>query len=75
MSISDWPRDEYDSYLGPTLRLLESGAPQHEIAKYLEDVTLGHMGLSETAAVKLDRLKFAAEIREWYEKNWGESHV
>jgi hypothetical protein len=33
------------------------------------------MGLSETATAKLDRLKFAAEIREWYEKDWAKSHV
>jgi hypothetical protein len=75
MSMSDWPRDEYDSYLGPTLRLLESGASQQEIARYLAEVTLEHMGLSETPAAKRSRLTFAAELREWYATNWAGSYV
>ena len=75
VSLDDWPRDEYDAYLGSTLRLLEEGASRQEIADYLEQVTIGHMGLSETAGAKLDRLNFAAELREWYERGWTNSHV
>ena len=48
MTMSDWPRDEYDSYLGPTLRLLESGASLQKIIEYLMTVELDRMGLSET---------------------------
>jgi hypothetical protein len=75
MSMPDWPRDEYDSYLGPTLRLLENGVSLQEIATYLAVVTLEHMGLKETAAANSSRLAFAVELREWYKKNWAESYV
>jgi hypothetical protein len=70
MPMPDWPRDEYDAYLGPTLRLLESGAPQPKIEAYLAQVTLEHMGLNETPAAKLARINFAAELRAWYADRW-----
>jgi len=31
MGMADWPRDEYESYLGQTLRLLESRASVDEL--------------------------------------------
>ena len=74
-SMTDWPRDEYDSYLGPTLRLLESNAPVERIVDYLTEVELGHMGLSETERSKTRRAEFAARLREWYEKHWAGSRV
>jgi hypothetical protein len=43
MGMEDWPRDEYDSYLGPTLRLLEQDASLEEIQKYLAFVTLEYV--------------------------------
>jgi hypothetical protein len=30
-SEDNWPRDEYDAYLGPTFRLLEKGAPSKKL--------------------------------------------
>lgn len=75
MSMPDWPRDEYDSYLGRTLRLLESGASLQVISEYLAQVELEHMGLSDTKPAKSNRLAFAVELREWYEKHWAGSRV
>lgn len=45
------PDDEYDGYLGPSLRLLERGATVEEIASYLAKVTLDHMGLSDSRSL------------------------
>jgi hypothetical protein len=73
--MPDWPRDEYDSYLGPTLRLLESGASLQAMAEYLAKIELEHMGQSETPKAKAARVAFAAELREWYERFWAGSHV
>ena len=73
MPIPDWPRDEYDGYLGATLRLLESGASQEKIAEYLSEIVLQHMGLSETELARSRRLAFAAELQGWYERHWSES--
>ena len=48
MGLPDWRRDEYDAYLGPTLRLLEAGASIEKLASYLAEVELERMGLSDT---------------------------
>jgi hypothetical protein len=73
MSMLDWPRDEYDAYLGPTLRMLESGASLQEISAYLEWAELDHMGLSDNEQARSHRLVFAAKLREWYQKHWADS--
>ena len=70
-----WPRDEYDAYLGPTLRHLESGASIEELSAYLAYVEIEYMGLSENELVEARRLSFAEELREWYERNWAGTHV
>src|SRR5687767_9112915 len=75
MAMPDWPRDEYDAYLGPTLGLLERGASLEDVAGYLADVELNRMGLTETPTARSRRVAFAAELREWYDKNWAESYV
>ncbi len=74
-SLEDWPQDEYDSYLGPSLRMLETDASLQEICTYLAWVELEQMGLSETPAAQSGRLAFAARLREWYEKHWAGSRV
>ena len=75
-SLEDpWPRDEYDAYLGPTLRHLESGASIKVLEEYLAFVELEHMGLSNTKKAAAQRLLFAARLREWFEKYWTATHV
>jgi len=75
MQMADWPRDEYDSYIGPTLRLLESNASSDELQKYLAMVTLEHMGLSDSPQRELARRSFAKRIREWFTTQWLNSVV
>lgn len=75
MGMDDWPRDEYESYLGQTLRLLEQGASLEEIQKYLAFVTLEHMGLNETPEFELSRRNFAKRLRDWYVEKWPGTHV
>ena len=75
MTMTDWPRDEYDAYLGPTLRLLESGASQGQLVEYLAQIELEHMGLSESERARSRRAAFAGQLKAWYEAQWPDSHV
>jgi hypothetical protein len=75
MGLKDWPRDEYDAYLGPTLRLLEAGASLEKIASYLAEVELGRMGLSDTHEAQKARLAFAGRLLEWYATDWPATTV
>ena len=72
---SDALDDEYESYLGPTLRLLEGHASADELERYLAWVTTEHMGLSDTPDNQAGRRQFAMRLREWYESKWPGSHV
>jgi hypothetical protein len=73
MDMADWPRDEYESYLGPTLRLLESRASVDELQGYFAQVTLEHMGLNETPQFEMARRNFAMRVRDWFEAKWPDS--
>ena len=42
---SDWPQDEYDSYIGGIYRLIASGARPEAIAKHLVRIECEWMGL------------------------------
>ena len=71
MDDADWPGDEYEAYVGRTLRLLEQGASVEGIVIYLEEVS-GHMGL------EFDRrraLQHSAEFVRWYQENWRDTKV
>ena len=75
MAMADWPRDEYESYLGPTLRLLESNASIEELQRYLKQVTLEHMGLNESPQFEMSRRLFAKRLRDWFNESWSGTHV
>ena len=68
---SSWPLDEYESYVGPTLRLLERGASQNELASYFSKIAGDHMGLSAFP----DPHSFAERAKCWYEQDWPDSFV
>ena len=71
MDSFDWPRDEYDADVGPTMRLLEQGATVEEIVRYLEEAS-SHMGLN------FDRpraLRQGAEFVRWYQDKWRNTRV
>ena len=73
MSHDDWPRDEYDSYLGPTLRLLEADASADEIIKYLAYVEIEYIGLSDTISASIQRQEFAQKLQNWYSTKWHDT--
>jgi hypothetical protein len=75
MALPDWPRDEYDAYLGPTLRLLEAEASLEKIASYLAEVELGRMGLNDTLQALEARRVFAGVLQEWYARDWPATSV
>ena len=63
MDDPDWPRDEYEAYVGPTMRLLEQGVTEEDIVKYLEEVSV-HMGLEFDDS---RALQHSAEFVRWFQ--------
>lgn len=68
----DWPRDEYDDYLQPTLQLLESGANTGVIAQYLNEIVGESLALGETGVMSAQPIIFAVKLRDWYDANWSQ---
>jgi hypothetical protein len=69
------PLDEYDSYLGPSLRLLEQGASPNEIEGYLEEIIGNHMGLGTHGVNYVRTTAFATKLSSWFSSRWPGSHV
>ena len=69
------PLNEYDSYLGPSLRLLEEDAPLEAIESYLEEIVGTHMGLDTHGINYVRSTKFAAKLSSWFSSRWSGSHV
>jgi hypothetical protein len=59
----NWPRDEYEGYIEPTLHLLEASVGEAELTQYLERVAHQHMGLSEVCPSASD---FAKRLILWF---------
>jgi hypothetical protein len=49
MGDPEWPRDEYDAYIGPVFETLVTGGSDEEIAAHLNDA-VAHMGLEGSRA-------------------------
>lgn len=75
MSDPDWPKDEYDSYLGPSLRLLEQNVPIEEIEKYLSHIIGDYMGLGRAGINYSKPNEFARKLKDWYLERWPNTHV
>jgi hypothetical protein len=75
MSDSDWPRDEYDSYLGPSLRYLEQNASLEEIVAYLSYIVGEYMGLGQTGVDASKPRNFAIKLKAWYSTNWPDTYI
>lgn len=71
MRYPDWPRDEYESYCGPTLRLLEQNAGDKELEDYIQSA-FDHMGI---AADDNEIKDFIKKLRGWFQKYWPETRV
>lgn len=68
IGVNDCPaaRDEYQSYLPKTFKLLVSDAKDHEIAAYLNKVESSSMGLGANKPHALNIAKLLKEAREFY---------
>ena len=73
IGVADKISDEYDSYLAPTMRLLERNAPIDEIVGYLDWVTHEHMGLP--GIPNASSRDFAARLQRWFSANWSGTRV
>jgi len=61
-------RDEYDSYMGPIVSLLERGGSAKDLSRYLAEVETDYMGLDARKSVDLQA---ASKIHSWYRKATG----
>jgi hypothetical protein len=64
--MAEAPRDEYDCLVGPLLSLLERGASEHEIAKFLESTLKDHFGVADTSYARA----FARRVKSSYDDKW-----
>jgi len=71
MQDMDWPRDEYEAYCGPTMRLLETGGEAAELEAYVRS-TIGYMGLK---ASDYDIKDFVETLQSWFRKSWQGTSV
>lgn len=71
MNCPDWPRDEYESYCGPSMRLLEQDVENEELETYVRSA-LDHMGIS----AKDDAIQsFVRTMKAWFQEKWSETRV
>ncbi len=62
---SDALQDEYDSYLAPTLRLMNAGASEDELTKYLTLLVREKFGLDDDGVTHLNPRAFAQDLLAW----------
>jgi hypothetical protein len=67
--------DEYDNYIGPSLRLAIEGKSVEEFEEYIRWVVHDRIGLRETERSKEVNGRFAREFIEWYRANWPDTAV
>jgi hypothetical protein len=71
-SVAD---DEYESYIGPLLRLLENGANQEELMMYLRVLVSDHMGMTWSPQLAARTEAFIVRARDWYLTHWSGTYV
>ena len=67
--------DEYDTYVGQTLRLLEQRTSPLELRNYLVNVLSDTMGLADSSVAHSSPAEFAHRLTAWYEANWPNTRV
>ncbi len=72
MDDPEWPRDEYEGYVGPTMRLLEQDAGVEEIIKCLEWAVCERMGLN---LEQREAMQFACRLEDWFRRKWAGKRV
>ena len=74
-ALPDWPRDEYDAYVGRSMRFLEDDAPSSEISKYLTYIVGEYMGLGRLGVEHSNPSAFAETMIEWFRRDWPNTYV
>jgi hypothetical protein len=59
-------QDEYDSYLAPTLSMLERGATEDGLAEYLSHLVRDYIGLGEEGVEYSKPREFARDLQAWF---------
>src|SRR5437763_1646167 len=73
--VSSEVQDEYDSYLGPTLRFLEEHASSQALVGYLTHIVGEYMGLGASGVQQSNPQEFANRLCSWYQSNWPNTSV
>ena len=72
MDDPNCPTDEYEAYVGPTMRLLEQDVGIEGIIKYLDWAVCERMGLTLNRPMAE---RFARRLDEWFRGKWAGSQV
>ncbi len=67
ISHTDWPRDEYQSYLPRVFRMVLNKNPKEEIREYLISIEADHMGLGRRLGIQSrieDVVSLLFQVRE-----------
>jgi hypothetical protein len=68
------PPDEYDTYVGPMLRLLEQGTSEAALAAHVKSEVTGHMGLTWNDYLEERTAAFARRCCQWFAERWYGAH-
>lgn len=64
---SDCPDDEYESYIIPTLKLLQSNATSDQLYDYIHFIVTKHMGME---LIKNEYIiNFVQTLQKWYKNH------
>ena len=72
---SGGPLDEYDSYVGPTMRMLEGNESSPRLVEYLSWAVGEHMGMEQSGVDANHPEQFAGKLRQWFVENWATSRL
>jgi hypothetical protein len=75
VAVPDEHEDEYDGYVGPSLRLCEAGKGLDDLGKYAEFVVYDRMGMSPSNEMGEAIKKFSIRFCDWYRTNWSDTVV
>lgn len=64
---SEWPKDEYDSYHGLVLSLLQSGADDYKFMSRIKHLVTVSIGMTWNARLENDTKAFIKSTRSWFE--------
>jgi hypothetical protein len=71
----DWSQDEYEGYVGPSVRIVEEGQGSEKLSEYVRWVVHDRMGLSSTDARAAAIIAFSEKFTEWYRSEWADTVV